>query len=119
MLLAFAAGAEITHRGGECGCLDDAGGTGMKIRITKARVKRALTVPAVGSVSGTVGLALPPFFMLIPGIGFYTAWPLGSALFLAAVLRYDRWLQRRKSLLTGPAKPLRKGILRRGRKTRR
>ena len=66
-----------------------------------------------------MGLFVAPFFMLIPGVGFYLAWPLGSGLFLAAVLRYDRWLQRRKSLLTGPAKPLRKGVLRRGRKTRR
>ena len=66
-------------------------------------------------MSGTVGLVLSPFFMLIPGVGFYIAWPLGSGLFLAAVLRYDKWLQRRKSLLTGPGKPMRKGILRRGR----
>ena len=66
-------------------------------------------------MSGTVGLVLSPFFMLIPGVGFYIAWPLGSGLFLAAVLRYDKWLQRRKSLLTGRAKPMRKGILRRGR----
>ena len=69
-------------------------------------------------MSGTVGLALSPFFMLIPGIGFYIAWPLGSGLFLAAVLRYDKWLQRRKGLLTGPGKPLRKGILQRDLKRR-
>ena len=62
----------------------------MKIRVTKARVKRAVTVLAVGSMSGTVGLALAPFFTLIPGVGFYVAWPLGSGLFLAAVLRYDK-----------------------------
>ena len=85
----------------------------MKIRVTKARVKRAVTVPAVGSMSGTVGLVLSPFFMLIPGTGFYLAWPLGSGLFLGAVLRYDKWLQRRKGLLTGPGKSLRKGILQR------
>ena len=90
----------------------------MKIRVTRARVKRAVTVLAVGSMTGTVGLALSSFFMLIPGIGFYAAWPLGSGLFLAAVLRYDKWLQRRKSLLTGPAKPLRKGVLRRDPKRR-
>ena len=59
----------------------------MKIRVTRARAKRTVTVPAVGSMSGTVGLALSPFFMLIPGVGFYIAWPLGSGLFLAAVLR--------------------------------
>ena len=56
--------------------------------------------------------------MLIPGVGFYAAWPLGSGLFLAAVLRYDKWLQRRKSLLTGRAKPLRKGVLQRDPKKR-
>ncbi len=85
---------------------------------TKARVKRTVTVLAVGSISGTVGLglALSPFFMLIPGIGFYIAWPMGSGRFLTAVLRYDRWLQRRKGLLRGPVKPMSKGILRRGRK---
>ena len=90
----------------------------MKIRVTRARVKRAVTVLAVGSMSGTVGLALSPFFMLIPGIGFYIARPLGSGLFLAAVLRYDKWLQRRKGLLTGRAKPLRKGVLQRDPKKR-
>ena len=63
-----------------------------------------------------MGLALSPFFMLIPGTGFYIAWPMGSGLFLAAVLRYDKWLQRRKSLLTGPVNPARKGLFRRGRK---
>ena len=77
-----------------------------------------LTVLAVGSMSGTVGLALSPFFMLIPGISFYIAWPLGSGRFLAAVLRYDKWLQRRKGLLTGPGKPLRKRILQRDLKRR-
>ena len=90
----------------------------MKIRITRARVKRVVTVLAVGSMSGTVGLALAPFFMLIPGIGFYAAWPLGSSLFPAVVLRYDKRLQRRKSLLTGRAKSLRKGVLRRDPKKR-
>ena len=90
----------------------------MKIRITKRRAKPAVTVLAVGSMSGTVGQALSPFFMLIPGIGFYVAWPLGSGLFLAAVLRYDKWLQRRKGLLTGPGKSLRKRILQRDLKRR-
>ena len=84
----------------------------MKIRITRARVKRTATVLAVDSMSGTVGLVVSPFLMLIPGVNFYLAWPLGTVVFLTVVLRYDRWLQQRKALLRGPARPMRKGVLR-------
>ena len=41
VLLAFAAGEEINERGGGCGCWTMPTRTGMKIRVTKARVKRA------------------------------------------------------------------------------
>ncbi len=39
--MAFAAAAEITHRGGDCGCWTTPARAGMKIRVTKTRVKRA------------------------------------------------------------------------------
>ena len=90
----------------------------MKIRVTRARVKRAVTVLGRREHERDRGPGPVRVLHVDSGDRVLRGLALGVWLVPGGVLRYDKWLHRRKSLLTGRAKPLRKGVLQRDPKKR-